>query len=328
MGDYDRVIQHPGWNDPVFTRWMSGDGGLVLGHAYEVLGNEQFALGQYTYYLVDLADSKQGSWATSALRYAESRSDKVRTPSIKRMHRATIRGRIISDKGPLADIHLALVQPHIDASSPDNTMQFTGALTVPLWFGLCGTTDSQGFFEIRNVPYGDYEAVVGFDTQRIPADHVISKSISPLHVDRQCISMPVIRFVPNITLVNPFDKASTDRHPILKWHAYPGAVSYSVSLISLPVRRSSVTGFSRFSDNYQCWEASGISSTSIEVTSSGFSSGAQSDESIRRSLTPGGRYNWIVFAYDRLGNIISTSERYLPDRQPIFFVQPDSKKGG
>lgn len=300
----------------------------MLGHAYEVMGREQDALGQYTYYLVKLTGSKQSSWASHAVQYAESRADKVRAPSIITVPRAVVKGRIISSDGPLSGIHLALVHPHIDASSPDNTMQFSSALTVPLWFGLGATTDSQGVFEIRNVPYGDYEVVVGFDTQNIPAEHVISKAIAPVRVDRPNVSMPSVTFVSSIALISPVDGVYTSRRPVLKWSTYPGAAFYTLSLISRPVYNARVTLGVSMTDGYQCWTRSRISATSVEVSLDGFNTDIESEESGRRSLLPGGCYTWVVFAHDKNGCIISSSERYSPDRESIFFVKPDGKKGG
>ncbi|MEN6371312.1 MAG: tetratricopeptide repeat protein [Armatimonadota bacterium] len=328
QGDYEKAVQCCKRADPVLMRWRSGEGGLILGHASEVLGNEQDALGQYTYYLVNLTGSKQGAWAANAVNYAEKRADKVRLPAIVEVPRATVSGRIISNDGPLPGIYLALVQPHIDASAPDNTTQFSSSHTVPLWFGAGATTDARGEFRIRNVPYGNYEVVVGFDTQGIPAGHVISNGIAPVHINRPDVSLPDVRFVPSIKLISPVDRISTGKRPVLRWSSYPGAAFYTVSLIACPFIHSPVASGALSPDSYQCWSHSRIRDTSVTVTPDGFIPNNKSLESRYRSLSPGSSYTWVVFAHTNNGDIISSSERYLPDREPVFSVQPDAKKGG
>ncbi|MEN6520301.1 MAG: hypothetical protein ABFD46_04010 [Armatimonadota bacterium] len=326
--NHEKAVQCSKGIDPVLTRWRSGEGGLILGHAYELLGNEQNALGQYTFYLVNLNGSKQGSWAARAVRYAEKRADRVRVPAISPSPRATVKGRIISNDKPLPGIYLALVQPHIDASSPDSTMQFNSAHTVPLWFGAGATTDSRGVFKIRNVPYGDYEVVIGFDTQGIPAGHVISNGVPPVHIDKQAITLSDVRFVPIVKLISPLDRVYTGKRPVLRWEPYPGAAFFTVSLLICPFFRPAVSRFSSLPDGYQCWTRSRIRATSVEVSPDGFVSNTKSVESRRRCLSPGGYYTWVVFAHAKNGDIISSSERYLPDREPVFSVQSDVKKGG
>lgn len=328
QGHYEKVVQRLGWNDPVFARWGSGEGGLVLGYASEVIGSEQDALGQYTYYVVNLTNTKKSSWASDALRYAESRVDRVRRPPVEPMPRAAVKGRIVSQGTPLSGIHLALVHPHIDASSPDNTRQFTGALTVPLWFGVGATTDENGEFEVKNIPFGDYDVVVGFDIQQIPADNVISKAVSGVHVDSPFVEMPDIIFVPSITLVTPVDGVTAEIHPKLSWNAHPGAAYYTVSLISRPGYNPDPLSGRVSAEGYQCWMRSNIIGTSVRVTQSGFASDPTFDESRNRSLVPGRCYSWVVFACDSKGNIISSSERYRTDREPVFSVKPDDMKGG
>jgi len=328
QGYYERVVQGLGWNDPVFTRWRSGDGGLLLGYASEVIGSEQDALGKYTYYVVNLTASKKSAWASSALQYAESRVDRVRRPPVEPMPRAIVRGRVVSQGTPLPGIHIALVHPHIDASSPDDTRQFTGALTVPLWFGVGATTDENGIFEIKNIPFGDYDVVVGFDILQIPADSVISKAVSGVRVESAVVEMPEINFVPSIALVTPVDGVTTDNSPFLSWSAHPGAAFYTVSIISRPGYSLDAPSSKAAAEGYQCWMRSNITGTSVKVTQNGFISDGKSEESKIRSLVPGRCYSWIVFACDNKGNIISSSERYRTDREPVFFVKPDDTKGG
>jgi hypothetical protein len=179
-GRFEKVVRTQDWSDPIFTQWRLGDGRLLLGHAYEVTGNNLAARSRYSDYINALSSTPVGRrsiWTAPAIQYAESRFDKVLSPSTVKTSRGNVRGRVLCDDKPLAGVYVALVQPHIDGSSPEDTTQFTGALTVPLWFGIGATTDGDGCFSMQDVPYGRYEAVIGFETRCIPSNRVISSSV-------------------------------------------------------------------------------------------------------------------------------------------------------
>jgi hypothetical protein len=218
------------------------------------------------------------------------------------------------------------VQPHIDGFAPVQSRQFTGALTLPLWFGLGATTDRQGNWEIRHVPYGQYEVVVGFDSASLPSKLVISEAIAPIQVKRPDVEVPVVRFVRSLRPLAPIDSNLTTLTPTLTWEPYPSAAYYTVTVMAMP---EWATAKASESANYTCWTQSHIRSTRVTMSSQFFVvAPRQTPEGRLGHLAPGGTYMWIVFAHDASGRIISSSEHYRLDKEPVFVTGSQRLEGG
>ncbi|MBI2843704.1 MAG: CDC27 family protein [Armatimonadetes bacterium] len=328
MGRFDVVASDFGAEDWSFTHWRSKDGAQMVGHAYESVGRPADALGLYTHYIENLTGSRRGLWISPAMQYAENRASRVMPSTRRPVRRATVFGHVVAESAPLQKVHIALVQPHVDASSSENSTEFTGAITVPLWFGHSATTGPDGSFVVEEVPYGNYEVVVGFDASDIPAGMVISSPVPALKVDRPKVGIPNIGFVSSIKPLSPLDGVSADLSPVLVWREHPGAAYYSVSVISQS--EAGLSGFGGFGprQGYTCWTMPRIRGTSVKVSAEGFSTvGPTTDESRAESLLRNRRYMWMVFAYDEEGNVISSSEHYRLDREPVFITLSGRTKG-
>lgn len=316
--------------DPVFDEWCTGSGRLLLGHAYEVTGDGLKARSRYADYIDGLTAAplgRRGPWSAPSIQYAENRFDKVAARTTEPAF-GTVHSRILCDGRPLAGVFVSLVQPHIDAAAPDDTNQFTSALTIPLWFGIGATSFVDGSIAMQNVPYGRYEVVVGFETRCIPSDRVIAASIRSVTVDSTHVRLPDINFVPSIELVRPIGRATTGPEPTLVWKSYPGAAYYSVSVISPISPEASHTAYSAFSGS-TCWTRSHIRATSVKVDNSGFSGAVgESEEAKLSRLVIGRNYTWIVLAHDSRGTIISSSERYRHNSEATIVIKADDSKGG
>ena len=324
MGRFGTVASGFGLGEWDFSAWRRGDGAQLIAHACEVVGQPERARGLYVQYIENLMGSSRGGWSTPAIHYAERRSSALMPGREAGIGRAAVRGRVMDEDRPLAGVQVALVQPHLDASSPDDSRQFMSALTLPLWFGLSGTTGAEGCFEMRNVPYGRYEVVIGFDAARIRAGRVISCGVPPVEVRRPEVRLAGIRFVPGVQPLSPLDGVATVPAPTLTWRTDPEAAYYSVLVVSRPNLAAPGVYDPAPRKGYTCWVRSHIRGAAVRVTTEGFDlAGGATDESRARSLIPGRRYMWMVLAYDKAGNVISSSEHYRLDHEPVFLIRSD-----
>lgn len=327
QGKFEALTSGFGRDDRVFANWRGRDGAQAVGRAYEITGRLGAARGLYTYYVSSLAGSRRGSWTPSAIAYAETRIDNLAAIEDRPAKRATVRGTVLLDGKPVQGVHIALVQPHLDAASPEDSRQFAGAKTIPLWFGIGVTTDEDGNFVMNRVPYDDYEVVIGFDAALIPADHVVSRTVGPVRVDSRSARIPDIRFIPGVRPIGPLGGVVTSLRPTLEWQPLPGAAYYSVSVVSKPnLGRAPMTA-GPSQEGYTCWTASGIRGTSVRASPDGFT-GEGSTEARTGSLVPGRAYTWMVFAYNEGNELISSSEHYRLGGEPVFVAQTDGSRGG
>jgi len=328
QGQYKQALTIVDQASPELSHCFADNGRMVIAHAYEVMGNNDYALGQYVYYINDIQyANRSAAWSPVSIRYAEQKAAAVMKKSAGSTFRGVVSGRFLTNDGPLAGVHVALVQPHIDALSPDDTRQFTSALTVPLWFGLGATSGADGRFTIENVPYGDYEVVIGFDI-RTPGSHVLSSAIPPVCVDRSSVRLCDIQLTQSIHQIKPINNQDVGTLPELVWDAYPDAAYYSVSVIAQPYSSQGPIGDVTL-EGYTCWARTKINGTSVKVTPEWFIQRDEITEEARlRHLVPKRTYMWIVVAYDQDGRIISSSEQYRFNQDSTFKVKSDALKGG
>jgi hypothetical protein len=129
--------------------------------------------------------------------------------------------------------------------------------------------------------------------------------------------------------VFPLDGVTTGLQPTLVWKAHPNAAYYSVSVVSRQGFQTTGGDVDVAGAAYTCWVKSHIHGTSVKVTPDGFRAApGASQESRAHGLLPNQCYMWMVFAYDRAGKLVSSSEHYRLDHEPIFIVRSDDPKGG
>lgn len=318
-GRYADVATDLGRDEHSYALWRGTVGAQVVGRAYELIGRPNSARGLYAYYLQSLDGNAGVAWLQPAVRYAESRYDRVSEPPV---HFGVVRGRIVGPEGPLCNIHVALVQPHIDAASPDDSQQFNSAFTVPVWFGRTATTGRDGCFSIPRVGYGHYEVVIGFDATAIPSGTVVSGAVPAIEVDRPEVRMGNVRLVRAVRQVSPVGGDRVGGRPTLCWEALPEAAYYSVSIVAASETSS---GSERATGPSTCWTRSHIVGGFTSIQRHYFVS--STEECRAGALLPGKDYMWIVFAYDRAGRMISSSEHYRLDQEPEFRSESDQSKG-
>lgn len=318
---YGAVTSDFGMNNPIYANWRSREGAQLIGHAYNVIGQNERARGLYTSYISNLTEIHPNAWTKPALWYSEQLTNQLQSSEGFLNKRSSVRGNISSPNGPLSGILIALVQPHIDLTSLDDSRQFTGAKTIPLWFGSAAVTKPDGTFKIDGVPYGRYEVVIGFDTFKISSKLVLVNPVKPVKVQSTITTVPSINFVRNVEMLSPIDNSLTNDQPVLTWKRYPGAAYYSVSLLSSLNRDSNMPDRA-----YTCWAKSHITESSTSISKEFFVNSAK-DECKQHRLLPDRHYMWMVFAYDKQGKLISSSEHYRLDREPVFFVNPQRNKG-
>jgi hypothetical protein len=114
-----------------------------------------------------------------------------------------------------------------------------------------------------------------------------------------------IHFAPRIEIIRPKRGLIVDERPLLKWSKYPGAVSYSVSILRSPTYSDAP----RTAET--CWVKTGISDAYVIVTADGFGNAdVSSVEAAHKRLLPGRRYLCWIYAYDAVGRLLATSEEY------------------
>ncbi len=326
QGQFGDVIDSSVPCDHMFVSWRAAQGRMMVAHAYEAAGSKPDALAAYTFYVYNQGAGTRSSWSHAALSYAENRIDSLGIAEDSVAKNGVVLGVVRANSHPLSGAYVALVEPHIDAAYPDESRQFTGASTVPLWFGLAATTDSEGRFTIEKVPYGDYELVVGADVSKLPAERVISKQVPVISVNNNRVRIDDINFVPAIELLSPVAGETVSRIPTLKWSPHPGAAYYAVTIVTAPTSDTYPASNIASSQGRQCWSMSHIRSTSVSVSPDGFSAFVGSPEARALSLLPGRHYSWMVLAYDDEGRVLSSSESYRMSSDPTFQIAFDTRR--
>ncbi len=301
--------------DSDLAGWRRTSGALLAAQAADRRGLPYRALGLYAAYADYLQHERSASWVPASAAYADARSDEL-------MHRlrsgqnaprhGSLSVRVLADDRPVRDARVILVRPHPDAALPSDSQQFTGAWTMAAWDGIWGQTDFDGRVTLRRIPYGTYNVVLGLSQSTARSGYVIRSAVPPVTVDSRTCSLPDIRLVRAVRLTAPRRNAHTSTSPRLAWQAYPGAYHYSVSVIAQDLPASSREP-SHILAGHTCWTRSRIRALSVSVDPDHFLNG-------HHGLRPGGTYAWIVYAYDGLGNLLSSSEHYADLSEPTFTV--------
>ena len=229
----------------------------------------------------------------------------------------TVSVRVTDGSKPIRAARVALVQPHYDVAFPTDSRQFTGAWSIPAWGGLWAATDKTGVATITRVPYGTYDLVLGLNRRTTPHDRVVATTIRRVVISRAQTPLPEIRLVPSIKLHTPAHVDGAENMVRLGWDACPGAAYYSVSIISIGQPRSIGRSGRQQPSGRTCWARSGVVTNWTLIDPRFFLDG------IAR-LDPRGTYCWIVNAYDKGGNIRSTSEHYYAMQEPRLQILPDN----
>jgi len=206
-------------------------------------------------------------------------------------------GRVRRGETPLADMQVGLMLPGLPPRSD-----------------LFVRTDSHGKFVIRDVSPGSYWLTVVGDLEKVGPDVVLVKAPAPVVVEKKKVTLPDVILVP---AVRPLTAATVlpERHQTLRlrWEPYPGAASYEVAL------RPDWAGF-----NPSGLGGPGLPSLTAQREAPGVWRRADLKEPqvsipLQELPQPPGRwrrgekgttYQWVVYAYDQEGHVLSTSESY------------------
>lgn len=302
-GGKGSTILRPAAEGSRFATWRATQGAQMAAGAAEKLGQPVRARGLHSAYIDYLLSRPGASWTSHALAFSKARLDFLTAGTTRPTKRATVRLRVSTDAGPVSGARVALVQPHRDAALPSDSSRFVGAWTMPAWNGVWGVADRDGVVTIRDVPWGDYEVVLGLDFRTAPRRHVVKEGVSKVTVRAAHVEIAPIRLAPSVNQVRPLPGAAVGREPTLSWDPYPGARSYALSLVALGGRQRGAT----------CWARSRITSTRAAIDAAHFLNG-------HPGLVKGIAYMWIVYAYDANGSLLSSSEHYFDLNERVFVV--------
>ena len=300
-----------------FARWQRTQGAQLAAYAAERLGQPVRARGLHSAYIDYLLSRHGASWTSEAVEWNKSRMETIGralAQSADFRRTGTVQCEVTAGTQPVAGARVVLVQPHHDAALPSDSRQFTGAWSIPAWNGVWGVSDREGLVTIRDVPYGEYEVVLGLDFRTCPRNYVVSSSVPVVKVNGERVRPAPIRLVPAISLVFPASGGRVTAAVHLEWEGYPGADRYSVSIMSLGdgrvIRKSARSG----QKGSTCWARSGIRPNRTRIDSEHFVNG-------HCRLQKGGTYMWVVYAYDGDGKLLSSSEHYFDVRERTFVVK-------
>lgn len=309
-GRPDTLFDQAAGNDSLRS-WAETQGALITAAAAERAGHLHRALGAYNSYIEFLATQRATAWRNRSMAYARSCADALANlldSGCAVVPRGTVVGRILLCGQPLSGARIVLVRPHLDAALFPYSKQFTGAWSVPAWSGVYAVSDKCGRFEIRDVPYGSYEVVIGLPAKLVRRGLVIAPPVQPVAVRRPTTRVQLIQLVPAVEQLHPESGAEVSAEPTLTWKPYPRAAYYSVSIIACePRTRISPSGLGT------CWARTRITDTFTRVTPHHFVKG-------HTLLKKGGTYMWIVYAYDSSGRLMSSSEHYGQLQETSFRV--------
>lgn len=322
-----RPMLSPAHLHSAFARWRGAAGAQMAASAAERADLPVKARGYHSAYIDFLLSTQGASWTSQSVAHSASRMEAI-SAALKRVaagqspERPSDEGRTIARAAqvtvqvtagglPLRGARVVLVQPHVDAALPGDSQQFTGARTVAAWNGFWAMTDGRGIARIADVPFGRYQVVLGLDFATSPAGFVAAGPVPEAVVDRRAVSLAPIDLVPAVRLISPGQSESV-RPPVrLRWQAYPGAATYSVSVVLLS---PAATGSVPRSTGATCWARADITDTSAMLDPAHFVGG-------HTALTKNGSYSWIVYAYDSAGRLLSSSEHYFDLSERVFRVR-------
>ena len=312
-----RTILCPDRESRYFAQWQRTQGAQLAAYAAERLGQPVRARGLHSAYIDYLLDRHGASWTSEAVEWSKSRMETMRQAlahSADLGRTGTVQFEVTAGTQPVVGARVVLVQPHHDAALPGDSRQFTGAWSIPAWNGFWAVSDEDGLVSIRDVPYGEYEAVLGLGFRTCPRNYVVSSSIPAVTVDRDRVRVAAIRLAPAIKLVSPAPGELVNAAVQLEWEDYPSAASYSVSVMSLGndrVVRARGPGGQR---GPTCWARSGIPVNHTRIDTAHFVNG-------HRGLQKGDAHMWVVYAHDRDGKLLSSSEHYFDLRERAFVMR-------
>lgn len=322
-----RPMLSPASPDSVFARWRAAAGAQMAASAAERADLPVKARGYHSAYIDFLRGTQGASWTSQSAAHSASRMDAI-SAALKRVaagqppeglsdegrtlaRAAQVNVQITAGGLPLRGARVVLAQPHVNAALPGDSQQFTGARSVAAWNGFWAMTDRRGVARIAEVPFGRYQVVLGLDFATSPPGIVATGPVPEVVVDRSIVFLAPIDLAPAVRLISPGQSESV-RPPVrLSWQAYPGAVTYSVSVVLLsPTAAGSVPR----STGSTCWARADITDVSVALDPAHFVGG-------HTALRKGASYSWIVYAYDSAGRLLSSSEHYFDLTERVFRVR-------
>lgn len=311
-----RTILAPTHEDSYFALWRRTQGAQLAANAAERLGMIHRAVGFNSAYIDYLLGQQGTLWTAESISFSKVKIEFLNqnSLSIGGERKGKVTAIIDGPYGPIRGARIVLVQSHPDAALPSDSKQFTGAWTIPAWNGMWSLTDKNGRASIENVPFGNYEVVVGLNFATTPYRTVVSSAIPLVRVESGNTTVKPIHLTPAVNLISPKCNAVLSRSPVLLWERYPGAASYAVSIIELMDRGLSTPGIYPQPKGITCWARSGIRSNSTHIDSSYFLNQ-------HASLKKGHSYMWLVYAYGQDGRLLSSSEHYFELAEQMFTIK-------
>lgn len=313
-----KTILEPTDENSRFAQWRRTAGAQLSALAAERLGQTARARGYHSDYLDYMLRAPGTCWTSTSVAFSRTRLTALATAPLSTA-RAIVSCRVVAAGQPVPGVRIALVQPHYDAALPRDSRQFTGAWSVPAWGAHWAETDARGCATIHQVPYGDYEVVVGLTRQTTPRDRVISSTVPVAHVASPRTTLAAVQLAPALRQLSPADGARLKPDAALTWEPYAGATAYSVTVLSLGDGRAARDNACIRERAVTCWARSGIKTTSVTIDRDHFLDG-------RPRLRAGVGYMWVVYAYGQNGRLISSSEHYFDLRERMFVV--GNEQGG
>lgn len=295
-----------------FHRWRQTRGAQLAASAAERAGLINRARGYHSAYLDYLLEQRQTSWLPASLQMTASRIDSLNSPSPAAQRRTDVLLRVLAAGKPVRGARVIIVDPRYDPALPADSVQFTGAWSVPAWNGFWALTDGNGVARISNVPYGRYEVVLGLDIEQGLRGFVVSRNVPLITVDKQSVDAGTIYLVPAVELLSPSFGAVVKNPVRLQWKAYPNAAYYSVSILTVHPAQSIDSTPSGRPTGATCWAKSQITGTSVDVPVKPLLSAAAG------SARPS--FMWIVYAHGADGQLLSSSEHYFEPTESIFHL--------
>ncbi len=291
--------------------WTRAEGALLAGANAERLAMPHRALGFYNAHIEYLRSRQPAAWTEQAALFASHQADAaLQRASTGSSRTGSVRLTVRACGKPLKNARVVLVRPHPDAALPSDSRLFTGAWSVAAWNGIWGSTDYTGSVTLTNVPYCQYSVVLGLDSRTARRGYVVSSWIPPVNVADRHTDVPTISLVRSIELTSPKPGQQVSLTPRLCWSPVPGAAHYSVSIIAASEPRSGPAK----TVGQTCWARSGIKATSVVV-------GPRYFTNTHSRLKKGGYYMWIVYAVDKDGRLLTSSEHYAQTHEPAFQVR-------
>jgi|GEM_PF-3166966 len=303
-------------SDSYFSTWRQTQGAQMAAVSATRLGLSHRACGFHNLYINYLQGRQSTSWTADSVLYSQRQIDNILLRSDNGQsssYKGTVILHVLSQSGPVRGARVILVKPHPDAALPTDSKQFTGAWSLPAWNGIWCLTDKDGKAILRNVPYDNYELVLGLNFLTSAHNCVVSSALPGIKVDTPITEVKPIHLMPAVELISPAANSHISSPVSLAWKPYPGAFNYSVSIIELSDIRPANPYEHQAPTGTTCWARSRIPVTSIQIQPDYFLNG-------HKGLQRGRSYMWIVYAYGSNGRLVSSSEHYFELKEQTFTV--------